>query len=69
MRIISSLYRPKSSDAILRLNGWRADGQLTSENELPQNPELLRSSIPVRWHTPKFNWLCIFEIWEYSTIS
>jgi hypothetical protein len=69
MLIISRLYKPKNSDTFLRLNGWRADGQLTSQNELPYNSEVLRSSILLPWHTPKFHWLGIFEIWEYSTIS
>jgi hypothetical protein len=58
-----------SSDTVLRLNGWRADGQLTSETDVSQNPAVPRPSIPLRSHNPKFHWLGIFEIWEYSTIS
>jgi hypothetical protein len=53
----------------LRLYGWRADGQLTSQSELPLNPEVLCPAILPPRRTPKFHWLDIFEIWEFVTIS
>jgi hypothetical protein len=69
MRIVLTLYTLNSSDTILRLNGWRTDGQLGLGNDLSQNPEILSPSIPLPWHSPKSLWLGIFEIWEFSIIS
>jgi hypothetical protein len=75
--MVSSLNKPKSSDTVLRLNGWRADGQLTSQNELPQT---LRSSIlrflchdtplnSIDWATLKFGSILQFLNLQSETCS